>query len=90
VERFTLEIDRRIVEGFLVDQEATLRKLASAGYTRKAVLDRAGKLGLTNDFLRKHRSGAFGVSVRSCLSCDETFVSVGPQNRLCNRCRKRQ
>lgn len=87
---FTLEIDQRIITGFLVDQEGTLRELAQAGFTRGAVLDRAGKLGLTGDFLRRHRFDRLDVSVRRCLNCDEAFLSMGFQNRLCNRCRKRQ
>lgn len=85
---FTPEIDRRIIEGFLEDQEAALLELGKAGFTRKVVLDRAWKLGLSSDFLKKHRSSG-GVSLRRCLNCDEEFLSEGPQNRLCNRCRKR-
>jgi hypothetical protein len=86
---FTLEIDKQIVEGFLVDQEATLRSLASAGLSRREVLDRASLLGLSNDVIKSHRLSGAVVSVRKCLSCDDVFLSVGPQNRLCNRCRKR-
>lgn len=26
---------------------------------------------------------------RACLTCGETFVSEGPHNRLCSRCRHR-
>jgi len=87
---FTLEIDQRIVRGFLDNKEATLRELVEAGFTRSAVLDRAGKLGLTGDFLTRHRVNRDDVSVRRCLNCDEVFLSLGLQNRLCNRCRKRQ
>ena len=87
---FTIEIDQRIIKGFLVDQEATIRELAEAGFPRGAVLDRAGKLGFTPDFLRRHHLDPVDVSVRLCLNCDVPFVSMGSQNRLCNRCRKRQ
>ena len=87
---FSLEIDRRIIKGLLVDQEATLRELAKAGFPRSVVLDRAGKLGLTSDLLKRHRLERLDVSVRRCLNCDETFLSLGMQNRLCSRCRKRQ
>ena len=26
--------------------------------------------------------------LRRCLKCDQDFVSEGPDNRLCDRCRK--
>lgn len=87
---FTPEIDRQIIEGFLEDQEATLHNLAKAGFTRQVVLDRAGQLGLSSDFIKKLRSSGVEVLVRRCLNCDEEFLSEGRQNRLCNRCRKRQ
>jgi hypothetical protein len=86
---FSLEIDQRIVKGFLVDREATLCKLEEAGFSRQEVLARAGKLGLTDDLLQRHRLVRRDVSARRCLNCDEVFLSVGPQNRLCNTCRKR-
>lgn len=86
---FTLEIDQRIIKGLLVDQEATLRELAEAGFTRSAVLDRAGKLGLTNDLLKQHRLDRLNISVRQCLNCDGVFLSMGSQNRLCKTCRKK-
>jgi hypothetical protein len=87
---FSLEIDQQIIKGLLVDQEATLRELAKAGFPRSVVLDRAGKLGLTSDLLKMHRLDRLDVSVRRCLNCDEAFLSLGMQNRLCSRCRKRQ
>lgn len=86
---FTPTIDEQIIEGFQLDQEATLRRLAKAGFPRGAVRDRAGQLGLSNDLLKLHRLSGTVVSSRRCLSCDEAFLSAGPQNRLCNRCRKR-
>ena len=86
---FTPEIDDQIIEGFQLDQEATLRQLAKAGFPRGEVLERAGRLGLSNDLLKMHRLSGVVVSSRRCLSCDEAFLSAGPQNRLCNRCRKR-
>jgi hypothetical protein len=87
---FTPEIDQRIIDGFLEDQEATLQELAEAGFSREVVLDRAQEIGLSVGFIKRHRSLVVDVSVRRCLSCDEEFLSVGPQNRLCNRCRARQ
>lgn len=86
---FTPEIDRQIITGFLADKEATLRQLTRAGFNRKRVLDRAGTLGLSSDFLKRHRLSGGDVSVRRCLNCDEEFLSMGRQNRLCNRCRKK-
>ena len=72
------------------NKEATLRELAKAGFPRSVVLERAGKLGLTGDLLKRQHLDRRDVSVRRCLNCDETFLSMGSQNRLCNRCRKRQ
>ena len=87
---FTPELDKQILDGFLEDREATLREMAKAGFSRQVVLDRAGKLGLSTDFIKKHRGKGLSVTLRRCLSCDTTFVSAGKQNRLCSRCRKRQ
>jgi hypothetical protein len=28
-------------------------------------------------------------TVRECLTCDDTFLSEGPHNRMCNCCRRR-
>jgi hypothetical protein len=87
---FSFEIDQRIIKGFLVDREATLQDLEKAGFSRQAVLARTEKLGLTGDLLKRHRLVPLDVSARRCLNCDEVFLSIGPQNRLCNACRKRQ
>lgn len=86
----TAEIDQRIIDGLLKDQEGALRELAAAGFSREVVHRRAGQLGLSDGFIKRYRSMEAEVSVRSCLSCDEEFLSEGPQNRLCNRCRTKK
>ena len=87
---FTPEIDKRIIEGFLGDREEMIRDLAQAGFSRRAVLDRATTLGLTRDFLAQCKKGGVDVLVRQCLRCEQRFVSLGPQNRLCRRCLTRK
>lgn len=84
--RFSLEIDKRIIDGVLGDRETMLRELAEAGFSKKAVLDRASSLGLTRAFISRCQVGAVSAQVRRCLRCEERFVSLGPQNRLCRRC----
>lgn len=89
-EHFSPEIDRQIIEGFLGDRDVMLRSLEGAGISREAIFRRAGKLGLTRDFLEQCRFGGVEPAVRRCLNCNEAFVSLGPQNRLCKRCRTKQ
>lgn len=87
---FSRELDQRIIDGLLDDQEATLRELEESGFPRSVVLDRAGKLGLTGELLRRHRRDRIEITIRRCLNCEETFLSTGMQNRLCSRCRRKQ
>ena len=94
-------LDRRIIEGMLRDRKALLEDLAKEGMTAAAVLRRAGELGLSEALLRQvkgvaadlagerpgRRSAPSALGARTCLSCDRVFLSTGPGNRLCMRCR---
>ncbi len=84
---FNPMIDQQILDGFLSDQQALLGRLAEIGFSRKSVLERAKELGITKDLIRQCRIARANLSMRPCLSCDEIFLSLGPQNRLCKRCR---
>ena len=87
---FTPMIDQQILDGFLGDQQALLDDLAKMGFCRKSVFKRAGDLGITREIVRQCRIAKVDLSMRRCLSCDVMFLSLGPQNRLCNRCRVKQ
>ena len=85
----TPAIDKRIIEGFLVDREAMMKELSMAGFDRPRILERARNLGLSDHFIKNfHRSGTDvgDVAVRRCLGCNEPFASMGPHNRMCRRC----
>ena len=86
---FTPEIDKRIIEGFLGDREAMMKELSMAGFDRRAILERARNLGLSDQFIKNfHRRGidVGDIAVRLCLGCNEPFASMGPHNRMCRRC----
>ena len=86
---FTPEIDKRIIKGFLGDREAMINELSRSGFHRRAILERARNLGLSDHFIKNfHRSGTDvgDVAVRRCLGCNEPFASMGPHNRMCRRC----
>ena len=94
-------LDRRIIEGMLGDREPFLRGMAAEGYSQNAVLRRAAELGLSEAMVRQvkgvaadlagERPGRRGtptaLGARTCLACDRIFLSSGPGNRLCMRCR---
>lgn len=94
-------LDRKIIEGMLEDRDALLAKMAELGVTEDAVMRRAAELGLSEALLRQvkgvaadlagERPGRPGMpsslGARTCLSCDRVFLSTGPGNRLCMRCR---
>ena len=94
--------DRRIIEGMLRDREALFAELAGLGVGKNAVLRRAAELGLSEALIRQLRGVAADLAgdrqagrrpvpsslgARTCLSCDRVFLSSGPGNRLCMRCR---
>jgi hypothetical protein len=95
------ELDRRIIEGMLHDRKALLEELAKEGLTQAMVLRRAAELGLSEALLRQvkgvaadlagerpgRRPAPSTLGARTCLSCDRVFLSTGPGNRLCMRCR---
>jgi len=85
--RFTPEIDKRLIEGFLDDREAILRALEQDGFGRDAIQRRARVLGLTEKTLEQVRMNRRLISVRRCLRCEKEFLSLGPQNRFCVQCR---
>ncbi len=94
-------LDRRIIEGMLDDRKQLLEDLAKDGMTQQAVLRRAAELGLSEALLRQvkgvaadlagerpgRRPAPSSLGARTCLSCDRVFLSTGPGNRLCMRCR---
>jgi hypothetical protein len=94
-------LDRRIIEGMLTDRKELLEQLAKDGMTSTQVLRRAAELGLSEALLRQvkgvaadlagerpgRRPAPSSLGARTCLSCDRVFLSTGPGNRLCMRCR---
>jgi hypothetical protein len=94
-------LDRRIIEGMLEDKDAFLERMAGKGYAKDAVLRRAAELGLSEALIRQvkgvaadlagerpgRRPAPSSLGARTCLSCDRIFLSSGPGNRLCMRCR---
>ncbi len=94
-------LDRRIIEGMLRDRKQLLEDLSKEGMTSAAVLRRAAELGLSEALLRQVKGVAADLAgerpgrrpmpsslgARTCLSCDRVFLSTGPGNRLCMRCR---
>lgn len=95
------KLDRKIIEGMLTDRNGLLNDLATQGITSAAVMRRAADLGLSEAYLRHvqtvaadlagDRPGARRVpsslAARDCLSCNRVFLSSGPGNRICPRCR---
>ena len=94
-------LDRRIIEGMLRDRKQLLDDLAREGMTQGSVLRRAAELGLSEALLGQvtgvaadlagerpgRRPMPSSLGARTCLSCDRVFLSTGPGNRLCMRCR---
>lgn len=93
--------DRRIIEGMLDDKDVFLESMLKRGYAKDAVLRRAAELGLSEALIRQvkgvaadlagerpgRRPAPSSLGARTCLSCDRIFLSSGPGNRLCMRCR---
>jgi hypothetical protein len=87
---FDNSIDGCIIRGFLDNRRAMFKKLITLGFTRNAILDRAKELGLSDQFLKKCSVGSHDVAMRTCLGCNDSFLSMGVGNRLCPRCRNRR
>lgn len=95
------KMDRYIIEGMLADPDALIDKLGTKGIKQAMVLQRAADCGISESILRQMKRVAAdlagdkatksrlstGVRARQCLSCDRVFLSTGPGNRLCSRCR---
>lgn len=96
------QLDRRIIEGMLHDRERLFVDLSREGIGKAAILRRAAELGLSEALIRQLRGVAADLAgdrqgsrrpipsslgARTCLSCDRVFLSSGPGNRLCMRCR---
>jgi hypothetical protein len=94
-------LDRRIIEGMLHDRKSLLDDLAKEGIKAAAVMRRAADLGLSEAYIRQVQGVAADLAgerpggrrtpnalgARTCLCCDRVFLSSGPGNRLCMRCR---
>ena len=94
-------LDRRIIEGMLHDRKTLLDDLAKEGIKAAAVMRRAADLGLSEAYIRQVQGVAADLAgerpggrrtpnalgARTCLCCDRVFLSSGPGNRLCMRCR---
>ncbi|MEE2960202.1 MAG: hypothetical protein VYA34_05610 [Myxococcota bacterium] len=94
-------LDRKIINGMLSDPEKLLNDFEKEGIDKNLVLRRAADCGISDSILRqmkrvacdlagektvKHSIGS-SIKARECLSCERIFLSTGPGNRLCNRCR---
>ena len=94
-------LDRHIIEGMLNDRELLMVEMQNKGFSEGVILRRAAELGLSEALLRQvkgvaadlagerpgRRSAPDALGARTCLSCDRVFLSTGPGNRLCMRCR---
>jgi hypothetical protein len=94
-------LDRYIIEGMLNDRELLMDQMKTKGFSEGLILRRAAELGLSEALLRQvkgvaadlagerpgRRSAPDALGARTCLSCDRVFLSTGPGNRLCMRCR---
>ncbi|MCK5689437.1 hypothetical protein KAI87_09220 [Myxococcota bacterium] len=94
-------LDRRIIEGMLTDRVRLMNEMLEKGYGEAAVLRRAADLGFSEAYIRQVQGVAAdlagdrpgsrrmpkGLGARACLSCGRVFLSSGPGNRLCMRCR---
>lgn len=85
---FSPEVTRQIVDGMFTDREAMLEALEKLGFTRDDVLQHTFNLGLSVQFIELCRLTGDKPKLRCCLSCEREFVSLGPQNRMCRRCRR--
>ena len=95
-------LDRRIIEGMLHDRTSLMTDMQDRGISQGQVLRRAAELGLSEALIRQVRGVAADLAgerpnskkdtpetlaARTCLCCDRVFLSSGPGNRLCMRCR---
>jgi hypothetical protein len=88
--RFSPAHDGLIIDGFLTGKMEMFRKLMALGFSRDEIVERAKQFGLSKQFIKRCGIGRPDVALRECLRCSELFLSVGFQNRLCNRCKARK
>ncbi len=79
--------DQRTIDVVVGGDAAELEALASSLGGAGALRDRKAKLGLTSEVVKLSRLTNGRLVRRSCLKCDARFLSLGPHNRLCGRCR---
>lgn len=84
---FSRSVTLQIVDGMFADREAMLVSLEKLGFFRDDVLQHAFDLGMSVQFVELCRRSGDSPKLRRCLSCEREFVSLGPQNRMCRRCR---
>lgn len=82
------EVDRRIIAAFVEEDGGPLGVLIP-GLCEADVRRRAAAIGLTRELVRDARLSGVRLAMRTCIRCDDKFLSVGPQNRLCRRCNRR-
>jgi hypothetical protein len=80
------EIDRQVIAALIHTEPTLLQALYCSGITKEVVNASAARLGLTNELIKRCRLTGTRPSLRTCIKCDASFLSAGPQNRLCRRC----
>lgn len=78
------------VSKWSADEDALLRKLQTEGLTPIAIARRLGRA--ESSVYRRIDSLAANPArrERSCMCCGNKFMSEGPHNRLCGRCRLKE
>ena len=99
--RYDEVLDRRIIEGMLNNRDDIMKELRREGMSEADILRRSADLGISEALIRQvkgvaadlagdrssNRSAPASLAARNCLQCDRVFLSTGPGNRLCMRCR---
>ena len=99
--RYDEVLDRRIIEGMLTNRDDIMKELRREGMSEADILRRSADLGISEALIRQvkgvaadlagdrssNRSAPPSLAARNCLQCDRVFLSTGPGNRLCMRCR---
>jgi len=99
--RYDEVLDRRIIEGMLTNRDDIMKELLREGMSEADILRRSADLGISEALIRQvkgvaadlagdrssNRSAPPSLAARNCLQCDRVFLSTGPGNRLCMRCR---
>jgi hypothetical protein len=80
--------DQQIIDALMSEEHALRRALARSGLSWEEVTLRGEELGMTTRFIRSCRLAGTRPAMRSCINCEELFLSAGNHNRLCGRCRR--